>query len=98
MKPIHRLTVRPALPEPLQGLDVLARNLRWTWDRRTRDLFRAVDREGGGAPACDPRRMLDAMGPERLRARAADEGFGHELQGALDALHRYLSEPRWFQE
>ena len=98
MKPIHRLTVRPALPETLQGLDILARNLRWTWDRRTRDLFRAVDREAWDASGCDPLRMLDAIPPERLHALAADEGFQRQQREALDDLERYLSEPRWFQQ
>ena len=98
MKPIHRLTVRPALPAPLEGLDVLARNLRWTWDRRTRDLFRAVDREAWDASGCDPLRMLDVIAPERLQALADDEGFRHRLREAQDDLERYLSEPRWFQQ
>ena len=37
--------VRARLPEPLAPLQDLAMNLRWSWDERTRDLFRWVDPE-----------------------------------------------------
>nr|MBA2437021.1 DUF3417 domain-containing protein [Acidimicrobiia bacterium] len=40
MKALRSFTVRPRLPEALAGLEVLAMNLRWAWDERTRDLFR----------------------------------------------------------
>ena len=35
--------VRPQLAEPLQPLATLAANLRWAWDRPTRELFRWAD-------------------------------------------------------
>ncbi|MGC5412238.1 DUF3417 domain-containing protein, partial [Streptomyces sp. DT225] len=41
MKAIRRFTVRPVLPDSLQPLSDLARNLRWSWHTETRELFRA---------------------------------------------------------
>src|SRR3954471_16963280 len=43
MKATQRFTVRPALPDALAGLSRLAGNLRWSWHRRTRDLFAWAD-------------------------------------------------------
>ncbi len=43
MKAFRSFTVRARLPEPLAPLQELAFNLRWSWDDRTRDLFRWVD-------------------------------------------------------
>ena len=96
-KHIHRLTVRPALPEALDGLEVLARTLRWTWHRGTRDLFRSIDRAGWDRVECNPLRLLDAVGPERLQELADDPAFRGSLLAALADLERYLSEPRWYQ-
>jgi starch phosphorylase len=97
MRPLHRLTVRPALPASLAGLELLARNLRWTWHRPTRDLFRTIDREAWEASGCDPLRLLDTVAPERLQALADDPAFRGRLEALLNDLDRYGSEPRWFQ-
>ena len=43
MKALRSFTVRPTLPPELAALEDLAMNLRWSWDERTRDLFRWVD-------------------------------------------------------
>ena len=43
MKALRSFTVRTRLPVPLAPLGSLAMNLRWSWDERTRDLFRWVD-------------------------------------------------------
>ena len=42
MRAIRRFTVRTVLPEALAPLGELALNLRWTWDRETRALFRDI--------------------------------------------------------
>ena len=43
MRALHSFTVRPRLPGALEPLYELAMNLRWSWDGRTRDLFRWVE-------------------------------------------------------
>ncbi|MGH9107659.1 MAG: DUF3417 domain-containing protein, partial [Acidimicrobiales bacterium] len=43
MKAYKSFTVRARLPQPLASLQELAFNWRWSWDERTRDLFRWVD-------------------------------------------------------
>ena len=72
-------------------------NLRWSWDERTRDLFRWVDPEAWDANQHDPVRLLATVPPERLQALAADQAFLGYLDEIDDELTRYLSEPRWFQ-
>ena len=54
MKALRSFTVRPTLPEPLAPLERLAMNLRWSWDERTRDLFRWVDPEPGTPTSTTP--------------------------------------------
>ncbi|MBM3661330.1 MAG: glycosyltransferase family 1 protein [Actinobacteria bacterium] len=98
MKALHSFTVRPQLPERLAGLDALAANLRWSWDRRTRQLFRSINPivwdEGGH----DPRRVLAETSPERLTELSTDADFCADLDAAAASLQTYLSEPRWYQQ
>ena len=97
MKALRSFSVRPRLPEPLAALEPLAMNLRWSWDARTRDLFRWVDPEKWDATSHDPVRLLGLVKKERLDALAADAGFLRYLAELSDEQHRYLTEGRWFQ-
>ncbi|WP_406497535.1 alpha-glucan family phosphorylase [Streptomyces sp. NBC_00846] len=98
MKAIRRFTVRPVLPDPLQPLSDLARNLRWSWHTETRELFQAVDPEVRRTAECDPVRLLGAVSARRLAELARDEQFLHRLTEASADLRDYLDGPRWYQE
>ena len=97
MKATQSFTVRPALPPELAGLARLAGNLRWSWHRRTRDLFAWADPVGWHASGGDPVWALGLLGPEHLAELAADPSFLAALATAERDLDDYLGEPRWFQ-
>ncbi|MEO5876080.1 MAG: alpha-glucan family phosphorylase [Streptosporangiaceae bacterium] len=94
MKAIRRFTVRTVLPEPLQPLEELVLNLRWSWHHETQDLFRAVDPD---LWAGDPVRLLGEVSAARLAALAVDEEFLGNLERAVEGLHDYLATPKWYQ-
>lgn len=98
VKAIRRFTVRPVLPDSLQPLSDLARNLRWSWHTETRELFRAVDPAAGSAAECDPVRLLGSVSAGRLAELARDEAFLQRLAEASADLREYLRGPRWYQE
>ncbi|MER6103493.1 alpha-glucan family phosphorylase [Streptomyces sp. NPDC001832] len=98
MKAIRRFTVRPVLPDPLQPLSDLARNLRWSWHTETRELFQAVDPEIRRTAECDPVRLLGAVSAGRLAELARDRQFLHRLTEVSADLRDYLDGPRWYQE
>jgi starch phosphorylase len=98
MKAQRTFTVRPHLPPALAGLDRLARNLRWSWDRPTRDLFAGIDPRAWDDSDHDPRRVLADVAPERLDELAGDAAFLERLAAAEAALDAYLDLPRWFQQ
>ena len=92
---------RPAgarpLPEPLQPLNELAYNLRWTWDEATRRLFVHAVGDGEGNPAPNPVDILNGLTPERVDELAADAAFLAELQDVAAACERELtSRDTWF--
>ncbi len=97
MRALRAFTVRVRLPEPLAPLQELATNLRWSWDGRTRDLFRWVDPDSWERSAHDPVALLSRVHPERLAVLAGDPAFMRFLQEVHADLRRYLEAPRWFQ-
>ena len=97
MKALRCFTVRPRLPEPLAPLHELAMNLRWSWDERTRDLFRWVDPAKWEVTGHDPVRLLGLVGRERLEQLTEDAAFMAFLDEVHDDLRRHLDAPLWFQ-
>jgi starch phosphorylase len=98
MKALRSFTVRPKLPESLAPLHELAMNLRWSWDERTRDLFRWVDPDQWEVTGHDPVRLLGLVRRERLEALASDSAFTSFLAEVHGDLLRYLDSESWFQK
>ena len=97
MKALRSFTVRPRLPPALAGLEALAMNLRWSWDERTRDLFRWVDPDAWEITVHDPVALLARVSQARLAELEADPAFRSYLTEVHDALVRYSTRDRWFQ-
>jgi glycogen phosphorylase len=97
MRSLRSFTVRPSLPPELAALEELAMNLRWSWDERTRDLFRWVDPDAWDATVHDPVRLLGVVSRDRLEALVEDPGFMGFLGEVREELRRYLDRDRWFQ-
>ncbi|MEO8430960.1 MAG: alpha-glucan family phosphorylase [Acidobacteriota bacterium] len=68
-------TPHPRLPEALQPLAAIARDLRWTWRPGVRALFASVDRAVWESEEENPVALLERVSPERLEALARDEDF-----------------------
>lgn len=98
MKALRSFTVKPRLPEPLGALDALARDLRWSWDRPTRDLFRTIDAELWETGGHDPLQLLAEVAPARLEELAQDQSYLGRLGQAEESLREYHSSNRWYQD
>ncbi|MBM9466841.1 alpha-glucan family phosphorylase [Nakamurella leprariae] len=98
MKALRRFTVRPQLPEPLEPLGALIRNLRWSWHPASKDLFADIDRQLWEQLEGDPLALLGAVSVARLQELAGDEDFLLRMRALSDDLGLYLSEPRWYQQ
>ncbi len=97
MRAIRRFTVRTLLPAGLADLDVLARNLRWSWHGPTRDLFASIDPAAWASAGGDPVALIGLLSPDGLEALARDEAFVARVRDARADLDRYLGDPRWYQ-
>ncbi len=83
------------LPEALQGLAVLALDLRWSWHHGADELWRAADPELWDATQ-NPWLILDSISEERLDALAADAPFRARLEAEIEARDRHYSGETWF--
>ncbi len=97
VKALRRFTVRPQLPEPLQPLGAIIRNLRWSWHPDSQDLFADIDRGLWAKFDGDPLKLLGAVSVSRLAELAQDQGFLDRMHALAGDLHAYLTEPRWYQ-
>ncbi|HVE76682.1 MAG TPA: alpha-glucan family phosphorylase [Actinomycetota bacterium] len=96
-KALRSFAVRASLPEALAPLQEIAMNLRWSWDSRSKDLFRWADHESWEMSGHNPVKMLGMIGHERLEAIAADPGFMEFMAEIHDEIRRYNENARWFQ-
>src|SRR5947207_14965421 len=72
-------------------------NLRWSWDQRTRDVFRWIDPDAWDASGRDPIRLLGLVERRRLDEAGAHHGLTRFPGEVHDGLRRHLTSTRWFQ-
>src|SRR3954454_17466049 len=96
MQATLRYTVPLHLPEALDPLLELTRNLRWTWHRPTLELLRGIDRERFDEARGNPLRMLHSLPARRLQELASDGGFLDRVNAACDELRAELQAPSWY--
>ncbi|HSH75783.1 MAG TPA: alpha-glucan family phosphorylase [Longimicrobiales bacterium] len=89
----------PYLPEPIAGLERLALNLWWRWDRRARLLFRGIDPTLWSATRHNPVALLRKVDPNRLAQLSRDAGFVSDYEIVMAELDRAMDpELGWFGE
>lgn len=76
----------PRLPEPLQPLSTLARDLRWTWRPSIRSLFWVLDPEVWERTGGNPVALLLEIPAEKLERAAADGAFLTQMAAVVAEL------------
>ncbi len=96
MPSVRSFTVLPALPDSLQALDTVARNLYWAWSPQFIELFRRIDPKLWAASGHNPVKLLGSVSQTRLQELARNESFLNELRQASESLRSYLEAPTWY--
>jgi starch phosphorylase len=94
----HPFETDVVLPLALSRLRELALNLRWTWDRETRALFREIYPDLWDRIVDNPWLVLRAASPARLATLAADPEFCARVERAHAGLLAYMAERGWFHQ
>jgi len=90
MPAVRSFVVFPALPEPLKDLELIARNLFWSWNPEIIDLFKRIDCNLWVLCGRNPVKLLGSVSQERLESLAANQGFVCEIRRAVEKLRLYL--------
>ncbi|MEP6834214.1 MAG: alpha-glucan family phosphorylase [Gemmatimonas sp.] len=86
-----------ALPPRLNGLQSLAMNLAWSWNREARTLFRDIDEPLWQKLRHNPLLLLQLVDPTRLAELATDEAFLARYDRQLQWLDsEKSSEHTWY--
>lgn len=86
------------LPPALFHLRELALNLRWSWDRETRALFREISPELWTQIMDNPWLVLQVASPVRLQELAENPEYSGRVERAHEALRAYMAERGWFHQ
>jgi len=97
VRAIRRFTVRTVLPEPIEALDSIVTNLRWSWHPETQDLFARIDPALWDEVGHDPVRLLGEVPSQRWAELVADPDFVAHVRWIADGLTHYLTGDRWYQ-
>jgi glycogen phosphorylase len=97
MRSVRQFSVEPAVPEVLSGLNRLANNLHWCWDRGLQKLFADLHPQAWEDSGHQPLEMLGRITAEEWTALADDPSVVTEVVDADNRLETALKSPRWFQ-
>lgn len=90
---LKRIFIQNQLPEALQPLSRMSRNLLWSWLAETNDLFRGIDPDLFIQLNYNPVALLETLPPERLNELAANKDFIKRITKAEKAFNAYLDKP-----
>ena len=87
----------PYLPERIEGLEAVATNISWSWNREARRLFSMIDEPLWHLTRHNPISVLRRIDPSRLSECARDPKFLALYDIVVEHLRRELStEDTWF--
>lgn len=98
MPSVRSFTVLPALPESLKDIEVIARNMFWSWNPEFVELFKRVDSNLWSTCLHNPVKMLGNISQAKLSELAENKGFLAQLQNAAEKLKSYLDRPTWYEK
>lgn len=86
------LEVQPIIPERLTGLNEIANDLLYSWDREVRRLFIRLDPALWEASGHNPKVFLRRISQKRLDDATEDRTFMEDFHRTMSAYNTYLSE------
>lgn len=93
---VVQFTVNPYIPEPLQSLEELARNLWISWNYDAINLFVRLDYDAWTESGQNPVKMLGMVSRERLEELAHDDSYLSALQDVYERFQKYKNGETWY--
>lgn len=87
----RKFIVESDLPEILNPLRELSRNLWWVWNQPARDLFQSIDEKIWESCAKNPIILLEKVSFQKFKELAADKDFINSMNSVYDDFKNYLA-------
>lgn len=87
-----RVLISKQLPQRLQHLDTLSKNLWWCWNQEAIELFESIDRKLWEESKGNPILMLDKISLKRYQELEANNDFLRKLDSVYASFETYMSE------
>jgi glycogen phosphorylase/synthase len=87
------IQVQKHLPDRLCALDLLSKNLWWSWNEDAIEIFRQVDRALWVETGANPLKFLEKVSYRRFMELEKDEAFVKKLDEVHSRFQNYLNEP-----
>ncbi|MEA3461083.1 MAG: alpha-glucan family phosphorylase [Bacteroidota bacterium] len=88
----RRVLVQQNIPEKLEPLEELSRNLWWSWTQDAIDLFASIDPEMWAEVHENPVELLERLPYDTLKKLETDNDFIQNLQKVYGAFESYMAE------
>ena len=98
MTKIKKFKVVPYLPEKLNPLMKIVRNMWWVWNFEAIELFKRLDVELWRETHQNPLKLLGAVSQKTLDEAAETESFIAHMQKVEKELDWHLTRKTWFDE
>ncbi len=86
-----RILVGKQLPDRLKALEVISRNLWWSWNQEAIDLFKLIDEELWKASLGNPILMLDRISVTRYQELERDDKFLKRMDKVYSHFNEYMA-------
>jgi glycogen phosphorylase/synthase len=85
-----KVLVQQKLPENLEGLNRLSRNLWWSWNYEAAELFESINKKRWYEDKFNPVSLLESLSYEELKKLDANERFVTKLKKVLAKFDAYM--------
>lgn len=84
------ITVKSQVPTDLECLEILAKNLWWSWNNEAINLFKSIDKDLWKSVHENPVLFLQRIGYEKLEEITKDKQIMRNIQDVYDKFEKYL--------
>ncbi len=86
----EKVYIKADIPQKLEGLPVLSKNLWWSWNYEAGELFETINKQKWHSTNHNPVALLESLSYERLKELESDRGFVDKLNRVYNDFRNYM--------
>ncbi len=85
-----KVLIKPVLPDEIAGLEVIAKNMWWSWNSEARELFKSIDKKLWFKLEQNPIPMLEELPYNLLHQLTVNADFMERYQSVMQHFNSYM--------